>query len=417
MARNEFHPQAYNVSQLWGAKMKTLSSMFLPTLVIAIPWLAAVSFAETKSVTHYVITDDAQELGGNTATIYVASGGSSNPKLTQRKVVDTGGQGLGGFFAAPDVAVVRDHQQQCAYVADGGSSDVAGISLATLKTTGRFTGSSGDQGEISLAASSRYLYADFYASNTIATFKVTSGCKLAFVGDTSAVGLNGGSVDGMALHGDILVVAYGDGSIESFNTSNGLAVSNGDEQLSTGAKNDGGTPTGVDITSDGHYAIFGDIAREVEVEVSDISSGKLTTTVEYGGPGKHFGSEDSQVVRLSPDESLIYLSGGYTGKVGALFFDKSTGTVSKGCDSKRLRGWAVHFVGTGGNATEATSGTGELLWVAEVGGGDGLPSSIGIVEVSSNGSTCTLTEATHSPASDAKTTFLTSIAAYPPRKF
>lgn len=397
--------------------MKTLISIFLPAFVIAIAWLAVVSFAQTQSVTHYVVTDDAQEQGGNTSTIYVASGGSSNPKLTQRKVVDTGGQGLGGFLAAPDVAVIRDSQQQCAYVADGGSSDVAGVNLATLQATGRFTGSSGDQGEISLAASDEYLYADFYSSNTIATFQVTSGCKLEFVGDTSAVGLNGGSVDGMALHGDILVVAYADGSIESFNTSKGLAVSNGDEQFSTGWKNDGGMPTGVDITSDRHYAIFGDSADEVEVEVSDISSGKLTATVEYGGPGKHFGSEDSQVVRLSPGESLIYLSGGYTGKVGALFFDKNSGTVSKGCESKTLKGHAIHWVGTGATATEETTGAGKVLWVAEVGGENGFPSSIGIVEVSSNGSSCTLTEAKHSPAEDAKTASMTSIAAYPPRKF
>lgn len=397
--------------------MKNPFSKFLPAIVSAIAGLAIVSFAETKSVTHYVITDDAQEQGGNTATVYVASGTASDPKLTQKKVVDTGGQGLGGFFAAPEVAVVQDSQQQCAYLADGGSSDVAGISLATLKATGRFNGSSGDSGSISLAASSQYLYADFHASDTIATFKVQAGCKLEFIGDTPAEGLNGGSVDGMALHGDILAVAYADGSIESFNVSKGIAVSNGDEQFSTGSKHDGGTPTGVDITSDGHYAIFGDSARVVEVEVSDISSGKLTATVEYGGPGKHFGSEDSQVVRLSPDESLIYISGGYTGKVGALFFDKNTGTVSKGCESKPLRGHALHFVGTGGSATEFTTGTGKVLWVAEVGGGDGLPSSIGIVEVSSNGSSCTLTEAKDSPAKDAKTTSLTSIAAYPPRGF
>src|SRR5580704_5490050 len=401
---------------IWGREMRSSSGRLLAATGIAAAALTLVSFGGTMAATHYVITDDAQP-GTNTATVYVAGGTESNPKLSQKKVVDTGGQGLGGFFAAPDVAVLRDSQQQCAYVADGGSSDVAGISLATLKATGRFNGSSGDQGEISLAASSQYLYADFYNSNTIATFKVTSGCKLEFVGDTSAVGLNGGSVDGMALHGDILVVAYADGSIESFNVSKGIAVSNGDEQFSTGSKHDGGTPTGVDISSDGHYAIFGDATPRVyvEVEVSDIFSGKLAPTVEYGGPGKHFGSEDSQVVRLSPDESLIYLSGGYTGKVGALFFDKNTGTVSKGCESKTLRGHAIHFVGTGGNATELTIGIGKVLWVAEVGGGDGLPSSIGILEVSVNGSQCTLTEAKDSPASDAKTTFMTSIAAYPPR--
>jgi uncharacterized protein (DUF1800 family) len=36
----------------------------------------------------------------------------------------------------------------------------------------------------------------------------------------------------------------------------------------------------VDITSDGHYALFGDTSTSTVVEVSDISSGKLTRTLE-----------------------------------------------------------------------------------------------------------------------------------------
>jgi len=402
-----------------GWKMKVTAYRFLTAIATAMAGLmlcALASFAAAKHVNHYVITNDDMP-GTNSATIYVAGGTASAPKLTQKKVVPTGGSGLGGYFAAPQVNIVQDGKQECAYVSDGGSSDIAGIALRTLRGTGDFPGSKGDLGNISLASNGKYLYAAFDTSGTLATFRVEPGCKLKFLGDTAAAGLNGGSVDGMALHRSILVAAYADGSVESFNTSAGVAVSNGDEQFSTGNKNDRGIPAGVDITQDGHYAIFGDAGQYVEVEVSDISSGKLTPTVEYGGPGGGLGSGDSNAVRLSPNESLIYLSGGFTGQVAAAFFDKTKGTLSKGCVSKPLKGHAVHWVGTGVTVTEATSGTGKVLWVAEAGGGDGLPSSIGIVKVSSNGSKCSLTESKNSPASDAKTTFLTSIGAYPPRPF
>ena len=61
----------------------------------------------------------------------------------------------------------------------------------------------------------------------------------------------------MALYGNLLVVTYGDGSIESFDVSGGLPLSNGDEQNATGYASDH-FPSGVVITPDGHYAIFGD---------------------------------------------------------------------------------------------------------------------------------------------------------------
>jgi hypothetical protein len=90
-----------------------------------------------------------------------------------------------------------------------------------------------------------------------------------------AVGLNSGVVTGMAMHGSMMVVTYGDGSIESFNIAGGAPVSNGDAQNSSGLANDH-LPNGVDITADGHYAIFGDASTVTTLEVSDISSGKLT---------------------------------------------------------------------------------------------------------------------------------------------
>ena len=64
----------------------------------------------------------------------------------------------------------------------------------------------------------------------------------------------------MAIHGNIMIATYTDGSIESFNISSGTPVSNGDEQYSTATLNsqDATYPNSIDITSDGHYAIFGD---------------------------------------------------------------------------------------------------------------------------------------------------------------
>ena len=47
-------------------------------------------------------------------------------------------------------------------------------------------------------------------------------------------------------------------------------MSNGDEQYSTATLNsmDATYPNTIDITSDGHYAIFGDTSTSVVVEVS-----------------------------------------------------------------------------------------------------------------------------------------------------
>ena len=108
-------------------------------------------------------------------------------------------------------------------------------------------------------------------------------------------------------------------------------------------------PDGVDITSDGHFAIFGDSAVNVTLEVSDISSGHLTTTIPYtlGGSTNAVGPSvraklsgiNSASVRLSPDESLIFISNNEVGSVSAAFFNRTTGRVSGGCSSPSLAGF------------------------------------------------------------------------------
>jgi sugar lactone lactonase YvrE len=213
----------------------------------------------------------------------------------------------------------------------------------------------------------------------------------------------------MAVHGSILVGTYADGSIESFNISAGMPMSNGDKQNSTGSAGGNAYPNGVDITRDGHYAIFGDTATSTVIEVSDISSGKLTPTVVY----KLGNGISSSNIMLSPDETLLYISNTQGDRITAAFFDKSTGKLSKGCVSGNLKGYVTNWSYLAGLALEKTTGTGGMVYVAEF----GAPSSIGMIQVKSGGGKCTLKELSSSPVTDPNSPGLLSIGAFPPRSF
>ena len=255
----------------------------------------------------------------------------------------------------------------------------------------------------------QYLYASFTDSNTIGTFQVQPGCSITFVGDITVGGLQGGVIDGMAVHGNMLVGTYDDGSIESFNIAGGTPVSNGDLQNSTGSHRGNTYPSGVDVTSDGHFAIFGDTSTSTVVEVSDISSGKLTPTVVYQ-LGKGISSSN---IMLSPDETLLYISNTQGDKITAAFFDTSTGKLSKGCTSGNLKGYVTNWSYLAGLSLEKTTGTGGVVYVAEF----GAPSSIGMIKVNSAGGKCTLKELPTSPVSDPNSPGLLSIGSFPPRPF
>ena len=364
----------------------------------------------------YVITnDDAQS--PTFASFYLAGGTQSAPTLIYQQSVTTQGMGIGGgFFGTPRLAMLPDPSAQCLYVADAGSGDIAAINLQSQQLAGNFSASQNDNGTsngIGLAMNQSYLYAGYSLSNTIATFAVGAGCTLSFLGDIAETPLNGGWIAGMALNRNMLVVTYIDGSIQSFNTANGVPMSNNDEQNATGFA-DAFFPDGVDITQDGHFAIFGDAAVPTTVEVSDLSSGKLAATVQYlvGQPTNAIGPGlSSATVRLSPDQSLIYIGNSQNGYVTAAFFDKNTGKVTPGCASPVLTNFYNPWSYVGSLATRDTTGTGNVLYVAEFG------SSIAIVKVTSTGTACTLTEAAGSPVADDLSPGLLSIQVFPPRPF
>lgn len=375
-------------------------------------WVCVASgFAAGAGKPHYVVTnDDVPPALASSVSFYTVG---TDGLLTMKAKVLTGRGGIaGGYFGADRINVLNSGNAECVYMSQALSGEIEGIAVKTLKIGGHATGSQQDTGSsngIGLAMNAQYLYASFTDSNTIGTFQVKPGCSLSFVGDITVGGKQGGTIDGMAIHGTILVGTYADGSIESFNISAGVPVSNGDLQNSTGWHGGNTYPSAVDITSDGHFALFGDTSTSTVVEVSDISSGKLTPTVVYR-LGKGISSSN---IMLSPDETLLYISNTQGDTISAAFFDASTGKLSKGCTSGNLKGYVTDWSYLAGLTLEKTTGTGGVVYVAEF----GAPSSIGMIKVKSAGGKCTLKELPSSPVSDPNSPGLLSIGSFPPRPF
>jgi len=383
----------------------------LATGLFAADGAGPASAPQKPAAISYLITNDDLPLkvGVDAGTFFtIASGGAlQNPN----RISLGGSGGGGGYFTAGRVSVLQSSAQACAYLSMGGAAEVAALDINALQDVGNFTAASTDIGAdngIGLVNNGTYLYASFSTSNTLATFAIMPGCALNFLGDISPIGKHLGNLKGMAVHSNTMVLTYGDGSIESFNVSAGIPVSNGDLQNATGYTTSR-FPVGVDITQDGHYAIFGDMATYSTIEVSDISSGKLTKTILY-----NVGTAGNSVnIFLSPDETLLYIANTGSGKVTAAFFDPTTGKVSLGCTSATLKGFDNKWIFMASPVTALNSGTGSVLYVAEFGSSSG----IALVDVTSSGGKCTLTEATGSPVVDPNSTSLLSIGVYPPRQF
>jgi len=387
---------------------QVLASLIRRAIISTAAALLLVSFSARGYAQSYVFTNDDSFTNG--VSFYtIGSGGG----LTFSYEVPGPGLGIGGgFFGMIRLATLDSGNAQCIFASEAYTGDVFWIVPGSAAAAGSAPGSQSDVGSangIALAANTQYLYAGFSSSSTIATFQVQSGCALTFVGDTAVAGLNGGFVDGMALHGNMLIASYADGSIQSFNIANGMPVSNGDEQDSTASVGGETYPNAIDITEDGHFAIFGDTSTADVVEVSDISSGKLTPTVVYQ---THAGINSSNIL-LSPDESVLYISNTQGAVVTAVFFNKSTGQITRGCTSPPLKNYVQGWQYLGSLALQEITGNGGGVYVAEF----GTPSGIATVNLTVHGSACTLEEADASPTPDEYSQGLLSIGRFPPRSF
>lgn len=383
---------------------------WVPRLAAVLIWICVLTGVTAAATPHYLITNDDVQISNSISFYTISSTGGLT--LTQQLTPEGSGIG-GGFFSSYRVAALDNSTQQCVFVSDAFSGQIVGIDVNTLTITGNASGSENDSGSangIGLAVNNQYLYASYSTSNTIGTFQVQSGCTLTFVNDVTVSGLQSGFIDAMVLHGNMMVVTFGDGSIQSFNISNGTPVPNGDEQNSSAYITSSGSsyPNSVEITSDGHYAIFGDTSTSTVIEVSDIHTGTLTATVPY-----HLGTPiNSSNILLSPDQTLLYVSNNQGDVISAAFFNSATGALTPGCMSGKLTGYVTAWSYLSQLQTAGT-GTGQIIYAAEFGG----PSSIAMIQVGSNGTKCELKEMTGSPVADPNSSGLLSIGVFPPRSF
>jgi sugar lactone lactonase YvrE len=392
--------------------MKKLQKFRLWQAFALVAWLLILT-ASALAATRYIVTNDDTGFPFITGvSVYTMDGGGL---LTLKGQVQTGGYGIGGgYFGANRIAVLNNGQQACVFASEATTGDIAGILVHSLALGGRASGSPTDAGTsngIGLAASDQYLYASFTDSNTIGTFKIEPDCGLSFLSDIPVGGLAGGIVNAMATHGNIMIVTYSDGSLESFDIAGGIPASHGDKQYATAAVSSQNAtyPNSIDITSDGHYAIFGDTSTSVVLEVSDISSGQLTPTVVHTSTV----SISSSNVMLSPDETVVYVINTQGATVTAFFFDTKTGALSSGCTSPAIRGQSASWSYLAGLALANETGNGGGVYVAEF----GATSGVALVSLSVSGHKCALEEVTHSPFVDPNTAGLLSIGAFPPRSF
>jgi len=267
-----------------------------------------------------------------------------------------------------------------------------------------------------MASNGSYLYAasggDFDENHGITTFQINAGCGLIFIGNLGVSGLAGGLPNGMAAHSNLLVVTYGDGSIESFTNTAGVLSSNGDKEYTAGKDHTPVlVPESVEISKNGQYAVFGDDGSTTAIEIAGISSGKLTPTVLYDntlGAGLN-----ATNIMLSPNDDLLYVANTGSATITGLRFNQNIGTVSYSCISDTLLGSSVVADGLG---LYSTTGTGSVLYVAEYDSQTNL-SSVGVLTITDTGGTCTLAEASNSPIPSPNSYELSSIAVYPPRPF
>jgi hypothetical protein len=292
---------------------------------------------------------------------------------------------------------------------------VAAIDMNTLTLVGRFLGSPLDSGSfvgVGLAESpnGKYLFAAFTESSTLATYKQLAGCKLKLVSEITAIGASRGAIDGMKVTADSRTVVAGfvDGSVGSYHIN---PLTGALHLISIELVPDGAAASGLDITADGKWALFGTVNSGSEVEVAPIKpDGSLGTIIAYMNVGT---GSNSNNVWLSPDETLLYVSNNVSGQVSAAPFNKTTGVIdtAQSCTSAKLAGchstWK--FLGA---VVWGPIGTGSPLYAAEF--SQTQASGIAIINVKRP---CILTEAIGSPASDPNSNFLVTIGEDPPRPF
>jgi hypothetical protein len=391
---------------------KEMNMKNILSLTVAITVLAAIVILSPAPALaqggHYVVTNNDPSSVANSATIFKLEGMS----LDAVKVLQTGGNGGGGGdFALVRVVLAGSGANQCLFVGDAGTSDIAAFTVPALAKVGNYTDPEGDSNgfgySMGLAVRGKALFAAYGVSANIGVFEIQAGCKLKLLGTYDNA--PGQSVSGMRVtpDGKTLVVGYGYGAnlVDSFSISSmGVLTENGPYAGLNG-------PAGVDITSDGKYAVFGDATGgTTQIEIYPINSnGTLGMETSMGGDGSLGAGQDSSDPWISPNGKFLYVSNNLSKQVTSLGFSESPlGLSYVGITTLND---SSEIISIGGLTTATNSGTGGGIYVAEFSSPNGL---VGLLQINSDGST---TEVSGSPYNNGTSSALLSVAAYPQRRF
>jgi hypothetical protein len=414
--------------------------------------VAVALFPPTMHAQRWVyVNDNNPTNGGNTAT-----GFSNIPAATLVRPFageppagwPTNGTGLGAFFALQNQALYTftPGGTACLFISDPAPSvgypngDIAAFRVTTatgvLAPTGRFPSpnvNSGNLAGIALATGKETLYAGWTLTNMIEVWRINAAaCTLTYQTQIPALGLNGGRIDGMreSPNSRTLVVAYDDGSVQSFTTTGfTIAATPCPVPINSTGFTDGnkGLPAGVDITKNSQYAIFGDasaiLSNKTELETVPLPIACNSVTKDFGGiivaSGTNLGpGGSSNNVWLSPNGLFIYVANNLSGQVTTADYAEvpDTMALAAGCTAghsnpTNLKNYFNPWRYDAGIQTSLSVGTGARLYVAEY----GTPSSVALLTV--DGAGCTREEPLSPFADPNSNNGAFSLNAWPRRTF
>jgi hypothetical protein len=383
--------------------MKNLLTSFIAAALVAVAatiWSANLQAAGK----HPEVVTNNDLKGANTVSFFKFTGTTLSGPIN----APTGGKGIGGGFAGLNRIVLgASGTTVCGFVGDAGSDDIAVFKVVNKVITkvGNFKDAhgSGNAHGIGLAVTQNFLFAAYSSTKNIGVWEILSGCKLKLSGTYKSAG----AVAGMraAPNFKTLVVGYGSGvnKVDSFSiAANGKLTEHGPYPATAGA-------AGVDISADSAYAIFGDTTKSTtHVEIYPINSdGSLGKDNNFGGDGSLGSGVGSSNVWLSADEKFLFASNNTSKQITSLAFMEGPLSLSY---------ISITSLNNPGNEIISTAGINTILNGYVVVAEDGAPdSSVGLLQINSNGST---TEISGSPfKTSSGGPGLQSVMVGPPRPF
>ncbi len=383
------------------------------------PGAPALSVAEGSSQ-HYVVTNNSSDVSDNTGTVLKLDGTAKNPLLKSVYTLQTGVDNNGYGIGFPNVQILREGSEVCAFLADPDNQQnhITAFKYPGLTVVGNYSDPQIQYATtLSIAARGKYLFAAYTGDAPyLDTWQIGEGCALRLTQSlSSAPGIGAMSV---APNGKTLLVNYDSyGEVGSFSIAADGSLTEHGPYSGDGGNGEGG----VDVTSDGKYAVFAiesigqppNYDDYTQIDVFPINSdGSLGKGYVFGGDGELGDGYGSGPIWLSPNETFLFASDIDNGsqQVTSLFFSENPIKVGYSCIiSPRRLGQEILI---GGFATALPSGSGGGLYLAEI-----TPSGAALGLFSISSSTGCLTESPASPFQTGQVGELTSVAAWPPRPF